>query len=100
MPQLRSAATYHGRSARFRRCAYHAKVMKMFEAISRPTVTSGLESMPTIMNALAAGRPRPRPNATGDLHQHPDDVGSGDDEGLVGLEVAHQDGGIVVADHR
>src|SRR6267142_833284 len=34
IPQLMIAATYHGRSARLRRCAYHAMVMKTFEQIS------------------------------------------------------------------
>src|SRR5215472_15400814 len=34
MPQLTIAATYQGRSARFFRCAYHAKVMKTFDARS------------------------------------------------------------------
>src|SRR6185503_12417025 len=38
MPQLASAATYHLRSARFRRCAYHAKVMKTLDAISSNAV--------------------------------------------------------------
>src|SRR5215467_5067991 len=35
IPQLTSAATYQGRSARFFRCAYQANVMKTFEAVSR-----------------------------------------------------------------
>src|SRR5213592_675994 len=34
MPQLTMAATYQGRSARLRRCAYHAIVMKTFEQIN------------------------------------------------------------------
>src|SRR6185295_7661979 len=34
MPQLTSAATYHGRSARFCRWAYQANVMKTFEQTS------------------------------------------------------------------
>src|SRR6185312_5821995 len=38
MPQLASAATYHARVLRFRRCAYHANVMKRFERISSPAV--------------------------------------------------------------
>src|SRR5436190_2448849 len=38
MPQLTSAATYHGRSLKLRRCAYHANVMNTFESVSRPTV--------------------------------------------------------------
>ena len=45
MPQLTSAAITHVRSLRFRRCAYHAKVMNTFEAMSRRTVwtTTGIE---------------------------------------------------------
>src|SRR5579862_4313727 len=35
IPQLTTAATYHGRSMSVFRCAYHAKVMKTFEASSR-----------------------------------------------------------------
>src|SRR6476659_4103058 len=38
MPQLAMAAKYHGRSARFRRCAYQANVMKTLERTSRPAV--------------------------------------------------------------
>src|SRR5579864_59073 len=34
IPQLSSAARYQGRSARLRRCAYQAKVMKTLEAMS------------------------------------------------------------------
>ena len=33
--QLTKAAIHQGRSARFRRCAYHAKVMNTFEQASR-----------------------------------------------------------------
>src|SRR5262245_5003015 len=38
MPQLTIAATYHGRSLKLRRCAYHANVMNTFDRVSRPTV--------------------------------------------------------------
>src|SRR6266571_1626007 len=38
MPQLTMAATYQGRSARLRRCAYHAMVMNTLEAMSNRTV--------------------------------------------------------------
>jgi len=38
IPQLANAATYHGRDDRFLRWAYHAKVMKTFDATSRDTV--------------------------------------------------------------
>src|SRR5678815_3726245 len=38
MPQLASAASHHARCERFRRCAYQANVMKMFESTSRPAV--------------------------------------------------------------
>src|SRR5215472_7071018 len=40
MPQLRIAARYQGRSARFFRCAYQAKVMKTFEAMSSSVALS------------------------------------------------------------
>src|ERR1043165_3789772 len=43
MPQLTIAATHHGRSARLRRCAYHAKVMNRFEAMSRRMVGSAAD---------------------------------------------------------
>src|SRR3954463_8657456 len=36
--QLRIAATYHGRSARLRKCAYHANVMNTFEQTRSRTV--------------------------------------------------------------
>src|SRR6185436_4782219 len=42
MPQLTSAAMYHGRSERLRRCAYHAKVMNTFEAVSNRMVRTTL----------------------------------------------------------
>src|SRR5688500_5617804 len=35
IPQLTSAATSHARPLRFRRCAYHANVMKTFEQTRR-----------------------------------------------------------------
>src|SRR5215204_5943007 len=38
IPQLTMAATYHGRALRFRRCAYHANVMKTFEQMRRTVV--------------------------------------------------------------
>src|SRR5260221_14581009 len=40
IPQLTSAATYQGRSLRFLRWAYHAKVMKTLEQTRRPAVTT------------------------------------------------------------
>src|SRR5262245_32312583 len=45
MPQLTSAAMYHGRPDKFRRCAYHAKVMKTLEAASPRTVSRTLVGM-------------------------------------------------------
>src|SRR5437867_4244468 len=38
MPQLRTAAIYHFLSLQFRRCEYHANVMKTFEHTSRNVV--------------------------------------------------------------
>jgi hypothetical protein len=38
IPQLARTATYHGRSARFRKCAYHANVMNTFEHVSKIVV--------------------------------------------------------------
>jgi hypothetical protein len=43
MPQLAMAARYQGRSNWFRRWAYQAKVMKMFERINRPAVRTKIE---------------------------------------------------------
>src|SRR5436190_16786382 len=43
MLQLTIAATHHGRSARLRRCAYHAKVMNTFEAMSSRMVGSAAD---------------------------------------------------------
>src|SRR4051812_49606215 len=43
IPQLRIAATHHGRSARLRRCAYHAKVMNRFEAMRSRMVGSAAD---------------------------------------------------------
>src|SRR5512147_332709 len=44
MPQLASAATYHGDEAKFFRCPYHAKVMNRLDTASISAVTSsGLE---------------------------------------------------------
>src|ERR1051325_7348736 len=42
IPQLMIAATYQGRSARLRRCAYQATVMKTFEQISSRMVGSAV----------------------------------------------------------
>src|SRR3954454_14263707 len=38
MPQLASAATYHGFEARFFKCAYHANVIKTLDAASSNVV--------------------------------------------------------------
>jgi hypothetical protein len=38
LPQLINAATTHGRSARFFKCPYQAKVMKTFERAYNPKV--------------------------------------------------------------
>src|SRR4029077_9288243 len=62
MPQLTSAATYQGRAARFFKCAYQAKVMKTFDAVSnRVAEMTGFmdrvlqtEQMRTFMTAPAA----------------------------------------------
>src|SRR5262245_45129837 len=43
MPQLRTAAMYHGRSDRLRRWAYHANVMNTLEAVRSTTVRSTTE---------------------------------------------------------
>ena len=43
MLQLASTATYQGRPLRFRRCAYQANVMKMFESTSSPAVRRRIE---------------------------------------------------------
>src|SRR5262245_21350639 len=43
MPQLRTAAIYHGRSDRLRRWAYHANVMNTLEAVNNTTVRSTTE---------------------------------------------------------
>src|SRR5574340_261483 len=40
MPQLTSAAIYHGDAARFFRCPYHAKVMNRLDTASISAVTS------------------------------------------------------------
>src|SRR5574341_1123319 len=44
IPQLRSAAMYHGRSLKFFKWAYQAKVIKMFDAASNNVVliTTGM----------------------------------------------------------
>src|SRR5512143_104227 len=46
MPQLTNAATNHGRSARFLRCAYQANVMKPFESTSRSAVFRTTDIVP------------------------------------------------------
>src|SRR5579862_9280657 len=46
IPQLSSAATYQGRSARFFRWAYQAKVMKMLEAPSSSVADSSGFTVP------------------------------------------------------
>src|SRR5262245_43834430 len=43
MPQLRTAAMYHGRSDRLRRWAYHANVMNTLEAVNNTTVRTKTE---------------------------------------------------------
>src|SRR5438477_8226492 len=53
MPQLTIAATYHGRSARLRRCAYHAMVMNRFEAIRSRRV--GITDIRWILRILQVG---------------------------------------------
>src|SRR6516164_3611194 len=55
IPQLASAARYHGRSSRFLRWAYHAKVMKTLEAMSSSTVgtTTGMLTPPCTGAATA-----------------------------------------------
>src|SRR5215213_7181235 len=47
MPQLANAATYHGRSLRFFRCAYQANVMKTLERTSSTVVrrTTGMRGI-------------------------------------------------------
>src|SRR5690242_2039885 len=40
IPQLTIAATYHGLAWKLRRCPYHAKVMKRFEAARRTAVAA------------------------------------------------------------
>src|SRR5690348_14359650 len=46
IPQLTSAATYHGLPDRLRKCAYHAKVMNTFDAMSPRTVRRTPEGIP------------------------------------------------------
>jgi len=43
MPQLAMAARYQGRSNWFRRWAYQAKVIKMFDRINSPAVRKKIE---------------------------------------------------------
>src|SRR5687767_14335558 len=59
MPQLITAATYQAFPFRLLRCPYQAKVMKMLERISRPTVLSriGMRSSPRSPGfAVSGGR--------------------------------------------
>src|SRR5436190_4253001 len=58
IPQLTIAATYHGLSARLRRCAYHANVMNTFAAMSRRTVGSAAD-MPRFYLLSARGADGP-----------------------------------------
>src|SRR5215469_7738893 len=57
IPQLRIAARYQGRVARFFRCAYQAKVMKTFEAMSS-SVALTIGFMARSGHADAKGRER------------------------------------------
>src|SRR5215213_631770 len=78
MPQLTTAARYHGRSARFWRCAYHANVMNTFEQSSSSaawTMTSVLIGPPGTKLGIH-GAPDPR-------HQ----FGNGGHVGVGGAEV-------------
>src|SRR5688572_4594666 len=55
MPQLTSAAIHHGLVARFFRCAYQAKVMKMLEATrSSPHVAAGESCIQPILSIFWA----------------------------------------------
>src|SRR6266576_1929632 len=56
IPQLANAATYHGRDDKLRRWAYHANVMKTFEAMRRQTVM-------TIVRIVADGNAPPASDA-------------------------------------
>src|SRR5690348_17582337 len=58
IPQLTSAATIQGLSCRFLRCAYQAKVMKVFEQISSRVVlrTAGTRIPPQVSGDAAARR--------------------------------------------
>src|SRR5689334_7702118 len=65
MPQLTNAATHHGLAESSFRCAYQAKVMKTFEAISisalRPTTESCIRrSFPLFDRYLPRGIGSPR----------------------------------------
>src|SRR4051812_27770822 len=57
MPQLTSAAMYQGEVARFFRCPYQAKVMKMLEPISSSTVCSegARKEVSAVMAGLSEG---------------------------------------------
>ena len=57
IPQLNNAAMYHFRSFQFRKWAYHAKVMNVFEQINNTTVR---ERMGKFIAALYRTRPAPQ----------------------------------------
>src|SRR5579862_1876582 len=50
--QLTTAATYHGRSNSVFRCAYHANVMKTFEASSRPVAAITAFMSSSLLSAM------------------------------------------------
>src|SRR5215469_2977088 len=70
IPQLATAATYQGRSARFFRCAYHAKVMKTLEARS----SSVAEASGVMLRRLSAGHIEPAQRPHGALVAAMDDA--------------------------
>src|SRR5690242_14392764 len=68
MPQLRMAATYQGRSARFCRWAYQAKVMNTFEHTRRSAVRYTMSVL--IGSPGAKLRVDPTPDPGHDLRDH------------------------------
>src|SRR5690242_13005357 len=56
IPQLTSAATYHGLARRFLRCAYQANVMNTFEHVSSTIVVSAILIGEDVTKAAAPER--------------------------------------------